>query len=211
MSSFLGQNIEVQLTSGGAVRGKITSIDASSGSLSIQRPDQTSVVVTRAEIADLKMLPAEAASSGPLPNTFQDPAIISYKQDTNKAMEKLSLQPTASSPLPMPRAPAAMLAATSDTGSTGKPRKATKVKAKKNGAIDYNVGTSSRTQTEDETDYNLSERKNHLKNKKKNHQQQQQRALNGGQSDLEEDFDFDKALKSFDKRRIWQEIKVGGM
>lgn len=189
------------------MRGKIISIDSSSGSLSILRSGGTQVVVTRVEIADLKMLPAETAAPTSAPVAppkahFQDPAIISYTQDTIKPMEKLSLQPTAPSPLPVPRAPAAMLATNSDTGSAGKPRKPAKTKAKKNGAIGYDVGTSSRTQTEDETEY---ERKNHLKNKKKS---QQQRGMSGGQSDLDEDFDFDKALKSFDKRKIWQEIKV---
>lgn len=190
------------------MRGKITSIDASSGSLSIQRPDHTSVVVKRAEIADLKMLPPPPTSApAPAPDQFKDPAIISYKHDTKKAMEKLSLQPAAPhSPLPIPRAPAAMIATNSDTGSSGKPRRATKVKAKKNGATSHDVGTSSRTQTEDETDYAFSGKKNMSKSRKKN--QQQQKASNGGQSDLEEDFDFDKALKSFDKRKIWQEIKV---
>jgi hypothetical protein len=208
-SSFLGKSIEVQLASGGAIKGKIVSIDASSGSLSILRPEGNQVVVTRAEIADLKLLSAETAAPTPAPpappkSQFQDPAIISYAQATIKPMEKLSLQPTAPSPLAIPRAPAAMLATTSETGSAGKLKKPAKTKAKKNGGMLHDVGTSSRTQTEDETDYEIAAR-SEKKNKKKS---QQQRGMNNHQSDLDEDFDFDKALKSFDKRKIWQEIKV---
>lgn len=206
-SSFLGQSIEVKLHSGGIIRGKITNIDAATGSLSVLRVEGGSLSLTRAEIADLKMLPNEATIQSPANHaaTVQDPAIISYTQAARKAVQS----PILPSNVSVPRAPAAMMATSSDTGSVERQGKPTKIVGKRaNGKGFIDIGTSSRTHTEDETEYE-SARNGKKKNTKDKKKSQRQTALIAQESDLDEDFDFDKALKGFDKRKIWQEIKVG--
>lgn len=209
-SSFLGQNIEVKLHSGGIIRGKITNVDAATGSLSILRVEGGSTSLTRAEIADL-MLPNEATFQPPAQHVtpFQDPAVISYTQVAKNAVQSPALSHAPVSHVP--RAPAAMIATSSDTGSVERQGLPAKAAGKKGDGKQFDVGTSSRTHTEDETEYDLARngKKSHTKNKKKN--QRQDAALVAQKSNLDEDFDFDKALKGFDKRKIWQEIKVGGM
>lgn len=207
-SSFLGQSIEVRLHSGAIVRGKITNIDAATGSLSVLQALGDSISLSRAEIADLKMLPndvniqSSTPQAAPQPAAFKDPAVISYTQAAQKAVHSPALTHS-----PIPRAPAAMIATSSDAGSVGRQGKSAKATEKKGNKKVFDVGTSSRTHTEDEVDYEAPRngKKNQAKNKKKNLRHV---ALAAQESDLEEDFDFDKALRGFDKRRIWQEIKV---
>lgn len=197
-SSYLGLTVLVQLHSGGAVNGKITSIDPSTGSLGIARLNGSPVLVTRGEIADLKMLPEEVAppaAVSPAASKDEGPALGSRREMGERLGET-------------PRAPAAMLLNRSaEAGTKGKSGKPAKAKSKRGGntTVGTDTGTSSRTQTEDEIDEGAHSRK---RNAAKSKMMQAQTAISAGDSDLDEDFDFDKALRSFDKRKIWQEIKV---
>jgi hypothetical protein len=214
-TSFLGLTVQVELQAGGTVVGKIVSIDQATGSLSIQQRNNIGpTTVTRGEIADLKMVPevaaaaAAAASAAPVPTVksvpqasqFKDPAILSYSEASQGS----------ASPRPTPAISHAMQPSGSNLGDSRKATtKQSKAKpSKKAGPIAVaDVGTSSRTQTEDEVDFEGSRNGSKSQTKKKK-KAQLRAALLADDSDLDEDFDFDKALRTFDKSKIWQEIKV---
>lgn len=187
------------------MQGTISGIDGVTGSLTIQQDlNVGTITITRVEIADLQLLPnvaaaqQNAASSSSGGNNdgrqrndrygsntgVQDPAVVSYASATSAGHSKVashSPEPKQKSP---PTAPAAMQALLSDRGGPGA-RKGAKGQAKIN-----------RTRTPDVIVHGGKGKSG--------------RTLEEGGSDLEEDFDFDKALKTFDKKKVWEEIKVCG-
>lgn len=217
-ASFLGQNLKVKLQSGDSVQGKITSIDALTGSLGLLRVDGRFQSLSRSDIVDLELLPqtTAAAAAAPAQQTFstssplktaqtkpafEDPAIVSYNHPQPTYASKLHVGTTSSE---IPRAPAAMLGKVGETSSMSK---GPKVKAKGRKAPIVEPGVSSHVHTEEENGYS-SGMQIQAKNKRKVSKRIPHVSSTEEESDLEQDFDFDKALQSFDKRKIWQEIKV---
>jgi hypothetical protein len=219
-SSFLGLTVQVQLQSGGTVKGKIINIDTATGTLGILQSDARLISVTRGEIADLKMVsesavpesvstsaaptaaPARPAGSVPGSNTPQshDPAIISLATEAKKAID-LADPLSTNSPVLTPRGPAAPLdLSTGISARSRKPKDSRKL-------LGANMESSSKTNTEDERELEGLKygKKKQGKSKKK---VQQRETIDANEPDLGEDFDFDKALRSFDKSKIWQEIRV---
>lgn len=187
MSSFLGSRVSIQLQRGGQLTGKIVHIDGNTGSLSIEQDGTgTRCTCTRGEIADLRIInTAPTSQSAP-----SDPAVISYSNAVAESSSSPSSNARANVPStivpghqqkPIPTAPAAMQASLSEKGTS---KKSTK-KANRTGTPD--ISTS----------------RNHTGKVGKGKQ-----TSTNTESDLEEDFDFDKAMKGFDKKKIWEEIRT---
>lgn len=188
MSSFLGSRVSIQLQIGGQVEGKIVHIDGNTGSLSIEQ-DVTGarLTITRGQIADLRILnnaPPPTKTTTSIPS---DPAVISYANataGTSSSSDARSQTPSKSTPThhdkPIPTAPAAMQASLSERGTNKKLSK----KGNRTGTPDIHPVKSTGKSG---------------KGKRSN--------MNA-ESDLEEDFDFDKAMKGFDKKKIWEEIRT---
>lgn len=184
MSSFLGSKVSIQLQRGGQLEGKIVHIDGNTGSLSIEQDGtRARLTITRGDIADLRIL----NNAPPQPPTQSDPAVISYANattGTSSSSDARSNAPSTSTPKhhgkPIPTAPAAMQASLSG-GNVSK-----KSSTKKNGTRtpDVSAGKSAGKASKGK------------------------RSTTNAESDLEEDFDFDKAMKGFDKKKIWEEIRT---
>ncbi|PWN36803.1 uncharacterized protein FA14DRAFT_159161 [Meira miltonrushii] len=114
----------------------------------------------------------------PQPPTHSDPAVISYANATAGASSSSSTPKHHGKPIPT--APAAMQASLSGGGASKKSS------AKKNGTKtpDTHAGKSTGKAGKGK------------------------RSTTNTESDLEEDFDFDKAMKGFDKKKIWEEIRT---
>ncbi|UZJ55106.1 hypothetical protein CBS101457_004426 [Exobasidium rhododendri] len=140
------------------------------------------------------------------PPQFNDPAIISYTTEAKHNADVANLLPSTESSVLVSRMPAGLSLNKNEVGTSARPRNAAKAKGGKNVVVD--LGVSSRTHTEDETEYEPARNGKKQQTKSKKKAQSRATALEANEPDLQEDFDFDKALRSFDKSKIWQEIRT---
>lgn len=185
-ASFLGSNVLIKLQNGSHLVGQIVAIDADRGSLSILQASGAVNEINRNIIQDLQLQPSTISKSSPQQNEQgkipYDPAVVSYATQEKEIAHSQTSIPSSST-------------FSNEQEAHSRSRK---VKTKED------KGTkSSRRGTPDIA--NESKSGASAKGRKQKVGTNKSGAKN---SDLDEDFDFDKALKSFDKKKIWEEIKV---
>lgn len=212
-ASFIGSRVELKLRGGHDLQGMIDYIDTDNGSLAVRLDEGRGLIIPRQDIIDLKIL-----SPAPQPHQ-QQPQLA----PATMAQQPQKQQDAGPSSVPF-QAPTALPTETKQD-STPRTKKSSvgpvEILTKQSSLQSASVGTASpkpsrqRAKTPDMagTRGDASSGKTSRRQRKKDAQPTSSLASGKAQtdddeSDLDQDFDFDKALKSFDKKRIWEEIKV---